>query len=92
MRSTDYWVSTISGEASNGTNESGFSALPGGYRNDKGDFIGLYSYGFWWSSTLFNWAIGNISWRFRLGYMDNGLSLEHEFKASGLSIRCVRDF
>jgi len=33
------------------TNESGFSALPGGYRNYSGTFNGVGYYGYWWSST-----------------------------------------
>lgn len=35
----------------NGTNSSGFSALPGGYRNNDGTFLINGSYGSWWSST-----------------------------------------
>lgn len=33
------------------TNSSGFTAFPGGYRNDDGSFYGIGGYGGWWSST-----------------------------------------
>jgi uncharacterized protein (TIGR02145 family) len=35
------------------TNSSGFSALPGGYRDSEhlNIFVGLTGYGFWWSTT-----------------------------------------
>ncbi|CAN5250805.1 hypothetical protein BH11BAC6_BH11BAC6_04100 [soil metagenome] len=33
------------------TNSSGFTAFPGGYRNDDGSFYGIGGYGGRWSST-----------------------------------------
>jgi len=44
---TAYWNSPNSGA----TNSSGFSALPGGYRNYSGNFYVIGSYGYWWSAT-----------------------------------------
>ncbi len=35
MKSTDFWAD-YEGNSGNGTNESGFSGLPGGYRYDNG--------------------------------------------------------
>jgi uncharacterized protein (TIGR02145 family) len=55
MKSTTDWVN--SGEGSNTTNSSGFSALPGGGRNAAGEFGGSLNFntigeeGIWWSST-----------------------------------------
>ena len=34
-----------------GTNESGFTGLPGGYRSSDGYYYGIGYYGYWWSST-----------------------------------------
>ncbi len=51
MKSTDFWVS-INGESDNGTNESGFSALPGGYRPTNGTFNFRRSDGVWWSLSV----------------------------------------
>ena len=33
------------------TNESGFTALPGGFRDFNGTFYGIGDYGGWWSSS-----------------------------------------
>ena len=44
---TQYWNSPNTGA----TNESGFSALPGGSRTAVGYFSILGGGGFWWSST-----------------------------------------
>jgi uncharacterized protein (TIGR02145 family) len=33
------------------TNSSGFTGLPGGYRDDNGSFFSMGVNGFWWSST-----------------------------------------
>ncbi|MFN5842688.1 MAG: FISUMP domain-containing protein, partial [Bacteroidota bacterium] len=39
-------------EGGNGTNSSGFSGLPGGFRNDSnGTFYSVGVLGYWWSST-----------------------------------------
>ena len=46
MKSTSGWV-----ENGNGTNSSGFSGLPGGYRYYDGTFDDIGDYGYWWSST-----------------------------------------
>jgi uncharacterized protein (TIGR02145 family) len=35
----------------NGTNDFGFSALPGGSRDDDGTFYDLGAYGVWWTAT-----------------------------------------
>jgi len=83
---------TISG---NGTNESGFSGLPGGYRGSGGPFygIGYYGYwcagcGYWWSST----EDGTLyAWDRNLVY-DGGDVLRYGGnKGSGFSVRCLRD-
>jgi uncharacterized protein (TIGR02145 family) len=46
-------MKSISGwsEGNNGTNESGFTGLPGGYRVENGTFLNQFTIGIWWSST-----------------------------------------
>ncbi len=46
-------MKSISGwsDGNNGTNESGFTGLPGGYRVENGTFLNQFSIGIWWSST-----------------------------------------
>jgi uncharacterized protein (TIGR02145 family) len=46
MKTTSGWS-----EGNNGTNESGFTGLPGGYRIENGTFLNQGSIGTWWSST-----------------------------------------
>jgi hypothetical protein len=76
---------TISG---NGTNSSGFSGLPGGYRDYYVNFINIGDYGYWWSSTEdgTNFAYGRV---LSLNY-DN-LYRFNSLKGGGLSVRCLRD-
>jgi uncharacterized protein (TIGR02145 family) len=46
-------MKTVSGwgEGDSGTNESGFAALPAGYRVENGTFMNLGSIATWWSTT-----------------------------------------
>jgi uncharacterized protein (TIGR02145 family) len=66
----------------------GFSALPGGYRNNHGGFFGLGANGYWWTATerssLTSWVrfMSHNSPSVIQGYTDKGY---------GYSIRCVRD-
>ena len=47
LTGTDYWEEPNKGA----TNESGFNALPGGFRSEHGGFYPLGNTGMWWSST-----------------------------------------
>jgi uncharacterized protein (TIGR02145 family) len=74
-------------EGGNGTDEFGFSALPGGYRNDSGgsfDFVG-YS-GYWWSAT--EYGNGNAYSR-GMDYDGGGVYEYDSDKSNGFSGRCV---
>lgn len=82
MKSTSGWI-----ENGNGTNESGFSGLPGGYRKSDGTFRRIGVQGSWWSSSY-----NNIAWYRYLDYL-NSIVLR-DFSASkgiGQSVRCLRD-
>jgi uncharacterized protein (TIGR02145 family) len=73
----------------NGTDDYGFSALPGGF-GDPGDDFGLVGWdGYWWSaSEAFNS-------RAYLRYMDyNGEDVEddnYDIKSRLFSVRCIKD-
>ncbi len=78
----------------NGTNESGFSGLPGGWRNENGENAWLGWHGVWWSSTD-NDKSNSLGGDFHLGY-DGGAGSYYIFpiggsKAYGLSVRCIKD-
>lgn len=70
----------------NGSDEYGFSALPGGYRRAAGDFLGAGANGYWWSAT----ESGANTAYYR--YMNCELDLvgeNNDSKNDGMSVRCV---
>jgi len=87
MKSTEFWAEN-DGESGNGTNESGFSGLPGGFRNYNGSFYFIGKNGFWWSSTEYN---SFNAWYRYLYYFDGDVTRSYNFKVEGLSVRCLRD-
>jgi uncharacterized protein (TIGR02145 family) len=70
------------------TNETGFSARPGGVRDFDGTFIGLGYYGGWWSSTEF--VEGGALCRY-LGYDGSGGFSWGRFEQDGFSVRCLKN-
>jgi uncharacterized protein (TIGR02145 family) len=81
---TTHWKSPNTGA----TNESGFTGLPGLYRNGTdGLFIGN-SVGTWWSSTEddANHARNRYIW-----YPNAIAYMSYDVKQNGLSIRCISD-
>jgi len=81
---TDHWLSPNAGA----TNETGFTALPGGYRETDGSFSSLRISGDWWSSTLF---IQGVAWERYLDYASPGVYTHGNAIKSGFSIRCIWD-
>lgn len=70
------------------TNESGFSALPGGYRYKGGEYYFLGDYAYWWSSTSNQLS---FAW-FRSTAYDNAAVTRYDVdKELGFSVRCVKD-
>jgi uncharacterized protein (TIGR02145 family) len=84
MKATTGWNSPNTGA----TNESGFTGLPGGYRDVDGSYYGVGSFGNWWSST----EIGSLNaWYRDLYSYDSGVLRSNGNKLYGFSVRCVRD-
>jgi len=71
----------------NGTDEYGFSALPGGYRRSDGGFSGAGGGG-WWTATEYDGR--NAYYRFMI-YDYDGVGEEIDYKVFGYSVRCVKD-
>ena len=85
MKSTSGWA-----KSGNGTNESGFSCLPGGIRDYGGAFFSIGKGGYWWCSTEYNYNHWSAWYRY-LGY-DLGSVFSGDYsKEEGLSVRCLRD-
>jgi uncharacterized protein (TIGR02145 family) len=78
------------------TNETGFTALPGGYRSQGGgSFDGLGRVGIWWTATEVP-APEEIPVSVYAHYRDMrcydiGVYSFGEYKGAGLSVRCVKD-
>jgi uncharacterized protein (TIGR02145 family) len=70
------------------TNETGFTALPGGYRNSDGNFSNLGSNSYLWSSTEYSSA---FAWSRLLYYFYASAYRGYNNEGLGFSIRCLRD-
>ena len=84
LKATSGWNS-----GGSGTNDYGFSALPGGSNGSSdGIFINVGRYGLWWSTTEDN---ASDAW-FRGMYYDNEHVGRNNLDKSNLfSVRCLRD-
>jgi uncharacterized protein (TIGR02145 family) len=83
MKSTSGWI-----ENGNGTNKSGFSGLPGGFRGDFGAFGSLGKVGFWWSLSERD---SMSAWYRGLGYFTPETYRDYNYKGRGYSVRCLKD-
>lgn len=72
------------------TNESGFTALPGGIRHPNGTFSGISEMGFWWSTTQGIYSLTE-AWAFYLHNDGSVISVSSNGKNAGFSIRCIKD-
>ncbi len=91
-----HWKSPNTGA----TNESGFTALPGGCRPENGVFDGggvylgdNHHYGGWWSSSEKN---SSVAWNRYLSYNDAAIqpfdnTYGYDGKKWGFSVRCIKD-
>jgi len=72
-----------------GTDLSGFSILPGGYRKYDGTFHGGDYNAEFWTSTE---DLTNTAWRRRIDFDNPKISRNYNsFKQYGFSVRCIRD-
>jgi uncharacterized protein (TIGR02145 family) len=77
LKSADGWISP-----NTSTNDYGFSALPGGYRNQiPGTYYGLGTEGYWWSSTA--------SWSRKM--VNIWPVVNRAATSGGYSVRCIKD-
>jgi uncharacterized protein (TIGR02145 family) len=76
-------------EGGNGTDDYGFSALPGGRRGSDGKFRGA-GYGYWWTATDYPSGGGNAYYR-NMDYNYGNVYEDYRDKSNGYSIRCVKE-
>lgn len=72
----------------NGSNSTGFSAIPGGFRFCNGNFWFNGDFGFWWSSTSDK---AESAWVRSLSSNSGTICRSSNLKQNGFSVRCVRD-
>lgn len=74
----------------NGSNESGFTAIPAGYFCSLNFSNSLERFGAWWSATEYDSGSGQITY---LCYFNNCeyVLQSNPYKGCGFSVRCVRD-
>ena len=70
------------------TNESGFTALPGGYRMFTGGFATLGNVAYFWSSSE---SGASNAWYRYLDYDYKGLSRYFNARSDGFSVRCLKN-
>jgi len=72
------------------TNETGFTALPGGGRSPNDGTFGSTGYGgSWWISTPEHHETS--AWRVDITCLTNGAYIRALSKHSGFSVRCIKD-
>jgi len=83
LKSTSGWYNNL-----NGTDNYGFSALPGGFGLGDGSVEDAGIRGHWWSATENN---ASLAWSRFMAFNDEGVSRDRIFKTVLLSVRCVQD-
>ena len=83
---TTHWTSPNTGA----TNESGFTALPGGIRSNDGNyFLKVGNSADWWSST--EYTDPNYAMYWSIDYNGIWFGVHQNYKQYGFSIRCIKD-
>jgi uncharacterized protein (TIGR02145 family) len=83
---TDHWLN-LTGS----TNETGFTALPGGMRDANGAYANMGIYGYWWASTEINFDDVITGVIRNLDHVDKSILRSRVGKRYGFSVRCLKD-
>jgi uncharacterized protein (TIGR02145 family) len=81
-------ISLWRGTNTEATNSSGFTALPGGFRNISGRFEGFNECSYWRSNTQFD---TKNSWSSTISDFDNHFNRFTNRNELGFSVRCVKN-
>ncbi|HEY3371379.1 MAG TPA: fibrobacter succinogenes major paralogous domain-containing protein [Prolixibacteraceae bacterium] len=81
---TTYWNNPNAGA----TNETGFTALPGGYRNIYMSYGYMGTSGNWWTSTE---SDQDSAFLRKMDNVNHNIQSDRYGKKGGLSVRCVKD-
>jgi uncharacterized protein (TIGR02145 family) len=86
IKSESGWEKSEDGKSGNGTNETGFNALPAGQREWDGGFCDLGKTAAWWTAS----RIGKSAWFAVVRSANDRLWMIGYTKGSGYSVRCLR--
>ncbi|HNQ67877.1 MAG TPA: fibrobacter succinogenes major paralogous domain-containing protein [Bacteroidales bacterium] len=86
LKSKDLWKEKFGND---GTNETGFNALPGGYINIDGSSENMLETANFWTCTQSE-NFDNMAYGFSLSYQFQTTSLSDAFKCYGYSVRCIK--
>jgi uncharacterized protein (TIGR02145 family) len=85
---TAHWLSYNTGA----TNETGFTALPGGYRSNDGSYASIGFIGYWWTATRSENPPLLFACNRLMKRSDGVVGREsHTMGIIGASVRCVKD-
>jgi uncharacterized protein (TIGR02145 family) len=85
LKNTSGWYNN-----GNGTDQYGFSALPGGYGYSDGSFYNVGNFGYWWSASEYESNSDNAYYRGM--YYGNVDAIRSSYRKSYLhSVRCLQD-
>jgi uncharacterized protein (TIGR02145 family) len=84
---TDHWAAPNTGA----TNESGFTALPGGFRFRRGQFASCRYTGYYWSSGWKSLSGTDAAWFRLVSYSAVSINKNDYTEGSGFSVRCLKD-
>ncbi|MFZ4546356.1 MAG: fibrobacter succinogenes major paralogous domain-containing protein [Bacteroidales bacterium] len=71
------------------TNETGFTALPNGFRGSDGGFSNIGVLGYWWSSTSF--PDGTTAWCRGFAPNQSFVGADHYNRLDGFSVRLIKN-
>ena len=82
---TSHWKTPNTGA----TNETGFTAVPGGHRyRYNGNFYDTKLIGYWWSSEEDS---AHTAWSRYINYNSSDIYRDYFWKHDGFSVRCIKD-
>ena len=87
LKATSGW-NDYNGVSGNGTDEYGFSALPGGAGHSDGSFIIVGDLGIWWSASEYD---GNFAYSRYMDYGNEDAIWYDNDKSILFSVRCLQD-
>jgi len=85
----DNWRRPGNWRSGNGTDDFGFSALPGGIGTSGGEFCCAGDFGYWWSATEYD---ASSVWLRDMGYRGGNVYRNDNDKSARFSVRCLQDF